>query len=276
MRGAQRRWLAVVEIVPMRIPLGVLALALLLCLGSLQGRAADVQTLTVFAAASLHNAFADIAAKFEAAHPGVNVRSNFDGSQILETQLANGAPADVFASADTRWMNKAADAGLVTTPVNFAGNSLVAITQIDEDVHSLRDITRNGLKIAICAEAVPCGRYTRIALDKMSADPHFWKDYAKQVMRNVVTQEQNVEAIVTKINLGEVDVGFVYASDVVQKSGVRSRSLVIPDEDQELATYPIAVVKGSANEKLARAFLEFVLSADGQTVLRGYGFRSHT
>ncbi len=258
----------------MRVPVSralLCAAALSLCTG--QPSAAASQTLTVFAAASLHNAFTDIAAKFEAAHPGVSVRLNFDGSQILETQIANGAPADVFASADQRSMSKATDAGLVNAPVAFARNSLVAILQFDLEIRSLRDLTHDNLKLAICAEEVPCGRYTRVALQKMSADPHFWPDYGKQVQRNVVTLEQNVEGVVQKVLLGEADAGFAYASDVVQASGIRMRSFPIPDEDQEVAAYPIAVVKRSGNAALAQAFVDYVLSSDGQASLTARGFR---
>ncbi|MBV8149428.1 MAG: molybdate ABC transporter substrate-binding protein [Candidatus Eremiobacteraeota bacterium] len=253
------------------------ASAVLTCAISLggQARAADQTTITVFAAASLHDAFTDIATRFATAHPGVTVRLNFDGSQILETQIANGAPADVFASADERWMDNALKAGLVGTPVDFARNSIVMVAQFDVHVRSLRDLTRDGLKLAICAEQVPCGRYTRIALQKMSADKAFWPKYEEQVMRNVATQEQNVEGVVQKVLLGEADAGFVYATDVVQK-GVKLLNYPVPDEDQELATYPIAEVKASAQAALARSFVEYVISAQGQSVLASYGFRTHS
>lgn len=235
---------------------------------------APAQTLTVFAAASLHNAMTDLAARFEAVNPGVKVTLNFDGSQILETQIANGARADVFASADTRSMAKAVDAGLVDAPSNFATNSLVAIVQTDiQAVHSLRDLTHDGLKVAVCVESAPCGRYTRIALARMSADKSFWPDYGKQVMRNVVSQELNVESIVQKLLFGDVEAGFVYASDVVQKNGIRIRSYAVPDADQELAVYPIAVVKGGQSAAVAHAFVAYVLSAAGQSVLQSNGFR---
>ena len=254
--------------------LAVSAIAATLLSAAVPALPATPQTLTVFAAASLHNAFADIGAAFEAAHPGVSVKLNFDGSQILETQIANGAPADVFASADERSMDKARTAGLVDTPADFARNSLVMVSQFDENLRSLRDLTRDGLKLAICAEAVPCGRYTRIALQKMSADPKFWPNYGDQVLHNVATQEQNVEGVVQKVVVGDADAGFVYATDAILKGGVKLVSVPVPDEDQEIATYPIAAVKGSANAALARSFVEFVLSPDGQNVLRARGFRS--
>jgi molybdate transport system substrate-binding protein len=237
-------------------------------------RPATPQTLTVFAAASLHNAFADMGAAFEAAHPGVSVKLNFDGSQILETQIANGAPADVFASADERSMDKARTAGLVGTPADFARNSLVMISQFDLNIRSLRDLTRDGRKLAICAEALPCGHYTRVALQKMSADPKFWPNYGDQVLRNVATQEQNVEGVVQKVVVGDADAGFVYATDAILKGGVKLVSVPVPDEDQEIATYPIAAVRGRSNAALAQSFVAFVLSPDGQNVLHARGFRS--
>ncbi|HZV78151.1 MAG TPA: molybdate ABC transporter substrate-binding protein [Candidatus Binatus sp.] len=256
---------------------GAAASVLLLAFAPLTTRspahAAATGTLTVFAAASLKDAFTDLAAKFESAHPGVNVRFNFDGSQILETQIANGAPADVFASADQRWMEAAVSGGLVNNQAEFARNSLVMIAQFDVHVHSLRDLTRDGLKLAICAEQEPCGRYTRIALQKMSADKTYWPTYGEQVLRNVATQEQNVEAVVQKVLLGEADAGFVYATDVTQKGGVKLLNYPVPDQDQVIATYPIARVKASAQSQLAQAFIDYVLSEEGQAVLRSYGFR---
>jgi molybdate transport system substrate-binding protein len=256
-----------------RLVAGVVCLVVL-GLGLAPAKPAAPQTLTVFAAASLHNAFAEIATRFQTAHRGVTVKLNFDGSQILETQIANGAPADVFASADERSMGKAVDAGLVGAPAVFAGNSLVGIARFDAGgVFSLRDFTRDGLKLVACVETAPCGHYTQIALQKMSADPHFWKDYAKQVMRNVVSQEPNVEAVLTKAKVGEADGGFVYASDVVHTGPSQFAVYPIPDEDQEIAAYPIAVVKGAPDQNLARAFVDYVLSPDAQAVLANDGFR---
>lgn len=252
-----------------RFWLSVLLVAMLVaCSGP--ANAAAPTTLTVFAAASLRNAFTDLAARFEAAHPGVAVRLNFDGSQILATQIANGAPADVFASADETSMGKVVSA--VDTPRDFARNSLVMIAQFDVHIHSLRDLTRAGLKLAICAEQAPCGRYTRVALRKLSADKSFWPDYGDQVLRNVATQEQNVGGVVQKVLVGEADAGFVYATDAILKGGVRLLNFPVPDDDQEIATYPIAAVKNSTNATLARSFVEYVFSADGQRVLSSYGF----
>jgi molybdate transport system substrate-binding protein len=242
--------------------------------GATPAAPASSQTLTVFAAASLHNAFTKIADHFKTAHPGVTVKLNFDGSQILETQIANGAPADVFASADQHSMSKAVDAGLVGAPVIFASNVLVGIARFDAGgVFSLRDFTRDGFKLAVCVESAPCGRYTQIALQKMSVDPHYWKDYATQVKHNVASQELNVESVLSKAKVGEVDGGFVYASDAVQTGPSLFAVFPVPDEDQEIPTYPIAVVKSGPNASLAQAFVDYVLSTDGQVMLANDGFR---
>jgi molybdate transport system substrate-binding protein len=256
--------------------LTAVVLLVVLVSGSAPARPADNQTLTVFAAASLHNSFTQIAERFKEAHPGVTVKLNFDGSQILETQIANGAPADVFASADDRTMGKAVDAGLVGKPVVFAGNSLVGIARFDAGgINSLRDFTREGLKLTVCVETAPCGHYTRVALAKMSADPHFWKDYAAQVMHNVVSLEPSVESVFTKAKVGETDGGFVYATDAKTAGPSQFAVYPIPDEDQEIVTYPIAVVKSAPNASLARTFVDYVLSPDMQLVLANDGFRRH-
>jgi molybdate transport system substrate-binding protein len=255
-----------------QVAAGALALVCL-SLASTPARPAAQQTLTVFAAASLNHAFTQMAERFKQTHPGVNVKLNFDGSQILETQIANGAPADVFASADQTSMKKAVDAGLVDAPVNFAGNKLVGIVRFDAGaIYSLRDFTQDSLKLVICVETAPCGRYTRDALNRMSADPHFWKDYGKQVMHNVASQEPNVEAVAAKVKLGEADGGFVYATDAQHTGPTQFATYPVPDEDQERITYPIAVVKQSANAALAREFIDYVLSTDGQLVLTTDGF----
>ena len=255
-----------------RLATGALALVCL-SLISAPARPAIQQTITVFAAASLNHAFTQLAERFKMEHPGVAVKLNFDGSQIIETQIANGAPADVFASADPIAMKKAVEAGLVDAPVNFAGNKLVGVVRFDAGaIYSLRDFTQDGLKLVICVETSPCGRYTRTALDKMSADPHYWKDYGKQVMHNVASQEMNVESVFAKVKLGAADAGFVYASDAQQAGPTQYATYPVPDEDQERITYPIAVVKSTANAALAREFVEYVLSTDGQLVLTTNGF----
>jgi molybdate transport system substrate-binding protein len=233
--------------------------------------AAATQTvLTVFAAASLHAAFPELGTKFEAMHPGVTVRFDFNGSQILETQLAQGAQADVFASADQRWMDKAKADGLVSAQNPFASNSLVIIASTASPVQTAHDLSKPGLRIVLCADAVPCGRYARTTLTTMEAKT-FEKGFAKAVLSNVVSEEENVEAVVAKISLGEADAGIVYRSDAA-KDTTHVRVVEIPAGDQPVIVYPIAVATASASPNAAADFVAFVRSDQGQQILRHYGF----
>jgi molybdate transport system substrate-binding protein len=233
--------------------------------------AASQAVVTVFAAASLHAAFPDIGKHFEATHPGVTVRFVFNGSQALEAQLAQGAHADVFASADQGWMDKAMSAGLVDPSAPFATNSLVVIASADSPVQTPHDLSNPGVRLLLCANAVPCGHYARSTLDKMDADHAFGKGFAASVLRNVVSEEENVESVVAKVSLGEADAGVVYRSDVA-KVPAHVRVVPLPAVDQPAIIYPIAPVKGSAAPDVAADFIAFVRSADGQAILRQYGF----
>jgi molybdate transport system substrate-binding protein len=227
--------------------------------------------LTVFAAASLHAAFLDLGKNFEAAHPGVTVRFVFNGSQALEAQLAQGAPADVFASADLAWMYKATNDGLVGSSAPFATNGLVVIASINSPVQTAHDLSNFGLRVLLCADAVPCGRYARATLQKMEADGAFGKGFASSVMHNVVSEEENVEAVVAKVSLGEADAGIVYRSDVAKVSA-QVRVVTLPAADQPSIVYPISAVKGSASPGVAADFIAFVRSPAAQVILRRDGF----
>jgi molybdate transport system substrate-binding protein len=227
--------------------------------------------LTVFAAASLHAAFPEIGRQFEAAHPGVSVRFNFNGSQILEAQLAQGAQADVFASADQRWMDKAASDSLVLAATPFASNDLVIVASPTSHVNAPQDLAKPGVQLVLCAEAAPCGRYAHIMLGKMEADPKYGSDFASAVAHNVVSQEEDVEAVLAKVGLGEADAGIVYRSDVVG-STAHVRVIEPPPGAQPAIAYPIAAVKSSASAALALGFCSYVRSSDGQAILRRFGF----
>ncbi|MBV8204470.1 MAG: molybdate ABC transporter substrate-binding protein [Candidatus Eremiobacteraeota bacterium] len=237
--------------------------------------AAGQAVLTVFAAASLHGAFDELGKQFAAAHPGVSVRFNYDGSQVLELQLAQGATADVFASADQRWMDAAKREKLVTIMTPFATNSLAIITAPGSSVHAAADLAHAGTKVLLCADAVPCGRYARELLVKMDDEPAFGSGFSAAVLRNVVSDEQNVEEVFAKIVLGAADCGIVYRSDVASRADAASsgvRVINLPPESQPSIVYPIAPVSGSSSSELAAAFVKFVQSASGQTVLRRFGF----
>ena len=226
------------------------------------------QTLTVFAASSLTDAFTDIAAAFEAENPDVMVRLNVAGSSTLRTQLEQGAPADVFASANVFHMDALLEAGLVTDGQLFARNRLVVISQPQADVQMLDDLGREGVRLVVAAPQVPAGSYARQMLERLaSRDGQVVVD---AIFANVVSEELNVRQVVSKVLLREADAGVVYQSD----ARVFAELTVIPiDEEVNVtAAYPIAVVRDASEVEVARAFINFVLSEDGQRVLEAYGF----
>jgi len=232
--------------------------------------------LTVFAAASLTEAYSEIKTNFEAAHSGVTVIYNFGGSNALAQQLGEGAPADVFASANAKQMEVAVESGRVApdTAQVFVRNRLVVITPVGSTagVATLQDLAKPGLKLILAAKDVPVGGYSLDFLDKAAADAGFGAAYKDAVLANVVSYEDNVRSVLTKVALGEGDAGIVYTSDIVGDPAKDVVSLEIPDALNTVATYPIAPVADSANPELAQAFVEYVLSAEGQAILEDFGF----
>ncbi len=232
------------------------------------------RTLTVFAAASLTDAFDEIARAFERER-GVRVRVQYAGSQQLAAQLEQGASADVFASADARWMDFVRARGMLADSARvFARNALVVIVPKTNPgrIDRLGDLDRRGVKVIVGAEAVPVGAYAREALRRMSESGAFGPDFASQVLRNVVSQEENVRSIVSKVQLGEADAGLVYRSDVTRATARHVRVLELPAATNVLASYPLAVLKDSPSPDLARQFVQRVLSPDGQAVLSRHAF----
>jgi len=230
--------------------------------------------LTVFAAASLKDAFSEAAAVLGKRNPPIAVRYSFAGSQQLVLQLEQGAAADVFALADQRWMQVAQDSGLVAgSPVVFARNRLVVITPASNPgrIDRLEDLGKRGLKLVLGAEAVPVGKYSREALGRLGDAPGFEADYSKRVLRNLVSEEENVKSVVSKVQLGEADAGIVYVSDVTPSVRKAVRTIEIPDPYNVVATYPIAVLRQSQQPAAARAFVEYFTSAEGQAVLARHG-----
>ncbi len=240
---------------------------------SIAASSAARQTLTVDAAASLTASFGDIGKAFEATNPGTRVALNFAGSQQLRTQIEQGARVDVFASADTRNMDPLKSQGLVADSQIFTRNRLIVIMPKSNpaSVKTLKDLAKSGLKLDIADASVPVGNYTLEALDKLSADPAFGKDFKAQVLGRVVSKETDVKQVVSKVLLGETDAGVVYATDA-QAALDKLATIDIPDPFNVIAVYPIAVVKSSTNPTLAQKFVDFVLSADGQAILEKYGF----
>jgi molybdate transport system substrate-binding protein len=215
--------------------------------------------LKVFAAASLTAAFNELGPRFTAANGGTKVTFNFAGSQALATQIQQGAPADVFASADTTNMDKVRD--LVGDPQVFASNLLQIVVEQGnpKGVKGLDDLANPDLKVVLAAPDVPAGRYAAESLARagVSVEP--------------VSQEDNVKAVVTKVSLGEADAGIVYVTDVTAGGG-KVEGVDIPKDQNVVATYPIATVKASKAPDKAQAFMDLVRSAEGQQVLDKYGF----
>ncbi|HEX5575179.1 MAG TPA: molybdate ABC transporter substrate-binding protein [Gemmatimonadales bacterium] len=237
--------------------------------------AQEPETLTVYAAASLTEAFRDLGKGLEQRHPGLKLQFNFAGSQQLATQLEQGAPADVFASADQHWMDYARQKGLVEGESSlFARNRLVVIVPHANPagIERLEDLTRRGTKVVMAAEAVPAGKYSRRALANLAHAPGFPADYDRRVLANVVSQEENVKNVVAKVQLGEADAGLVYRSDVTPPVSRQVRVFEIPDQFNMIASYPIAVLKSAQNASAGRRFIALLLSNDGQQILRRHGF----
>jgi molybdate transport system substrate-binding protein len=232
-------------------------------------------TLSVYAAASLTDAFRELGRTFDAGHPGVTVQFNFAGSQQLVSQLEQGAPADVLASADKQWMSHATEKGLVEGEATiFAGNRLVVIVPRPNParIGGLQDLARRGTKVVMAAEAVPAGKYSREALKNLAGAPGFPAEYDRRVLANVVSQEENVKGVVAKVQLGEADAGLVYRSDVTPAVSRFVRVFEIADPYNVLASYPIAVLKEARNPVAARQFVDLVSSEEGQRILGKHGF----
>ena len=252
----------------------VSVLTTLLCalLGARAGLPAADRTITVLAAASLTDAFRAIQPDFERANPGVKLRLEFGASSTLRTQIEQGSPADVFASADEEQMQALAQARRVEAPSPFARNRLVLVVPAANPgkIATPADLARPGLRLVTTAPAVPIGHYTQALLQKMEKVRGYPPDFAQRVERNVVSREANVRAILAKVELGEADAAFVYATDA--RSSRRVRVVPLPGGISVTASYPIAVISGSPNRREAEAFVRFVQSRAGQAALRRYGF----
>lgn len=221
-------------------------------------------TVTVFAAASLTGTFTQLGKDFEAAHPGVTVKFNFGGSDTLAASIVSGAPADVFAAASTTTMGTVTKAGDATgTPTVFVKNQLeIAVPPGDpKGIKTLSDLTKPGIKVALCAPTVPCGA----AAVKAEA--------AGKIKINPVTLETDVKSALTKVELGEVDAALVYQTDV-KAAGGKVEGMDFAEAAKAINTYPIVALKDAPNSAAAQAFVAFVLSAQGHDVLSAAGFQN--
>ncbi|QJU53150.1 molybdate ABC transporter substrate-binding protein [Herbiconiux sp. KACC 21604] len=220
-------------------------------------------SITVFAAASLKGTFTELAQDFEAEHPGTTVELTFAGSSDLVTQITEGAPADVFASADEKNMTKLTDAGLIAAdaPVDFATNVLtIAVPPGDPaGVTGFADLADPALKVVVCAPQVPCGAATATV------------EEATGVTLAPVSEESSVTDVLGKVTSGEADAGLVYVTDVIA-AGDAVEGVAFPEASEAVNTYPIATVGDSAEQELADAFVAFVTGDTGRAVLEAAGF----
>jgi molybdate transport system substrate-binding protein len=194
----------------------------------------------------------------------------------LAAQLGQGAPADVFASANTTQMTVAINAKRVAkdTPKTFVLNQLVVVTSPTSKIKisSLKDLATPGLKIVLAAKAVPVGQYSLDFLDKAVKDPSLGSSYKTNVLKNVVSYEDNVRSVLTKVALGEGDAGIVYISDVIASPKTRVTRLAIPDALNVIAAYPIAPISDSKQSDLAKRFVAYIFAGDSRLILARYGF----
>ncbi len=219
-------------------------------------------TITVFAASSLTDAFRGVGDELTGRYPGEHFIFNYGSSSTLATQIINGAPADVFASADDPSMKKVADAGLVQGSASvFAANRLhIAVAPGNpKAIASLADLARRDLVVVLAAPSVPAGRYALDALGKAG------------VALVPASQELDVRAVLNKVALGEADAGIVYVTDVMSAMG-RVAGVDIPEQHQVVARYPVATLRDSRRGSLSSLFVEFLLGPDGQRVLASFGF----
>jgi molybdate transport system substrate-binding protein len=230
--------------------------------------------LTVYAAASLTDAFLEIGSEFERDHPGVKVDFSFAGSQILRTQIEQGAVADVIASADHKNMDLLVSEGLVrsNSMQDFATNTLIMILPPGNPagIEKLQDLTKPGIRFILADASVPAGDYARQVLSNLNSAPSFGMSFSSFVLANLVSNETDVRQVVTKVELGEADAGFVYASDVMASPELIT--VAIPEKYNIIAHYPISTLENAVYPDLAETFIEFVMSPGGQKILSMWGF----
>jgi molybdate transport system substrate-binding protein len=228
------------------------------------GQLGERETLNVAAAMSLREVMARIERGYETAHPEINVALNLAGSQALAAQILAGAATDVFVSANQAQMQRLVDAGLADAAVEIASNRLVAIAARGSDLHLPKHLGRAGTKVVLAAPEVPAGAYARQALERLSL--------RREVEANVVSEEDNVRAVVQKVSLGEADAGIVYATDVRAADPGSVEVIELPGSESIRATYVAAALRGARDVARARAFVERLRGREVQAIFADLGF----
>jgi molybdate transport system substrate-binding protein len=241
--------------------------------GDADGGGGGDRPLTVLAASSLTDAFGELAMTFEERNPGVEIRQSFESSSTLLTQIQQGAPADVFASAAVEEMDTAVEDGLVAgAPEVFARNRVVVMVPEDNpaNIRSMRDLARPGTKLVLAEDGVPAADYALEVLGRANAE--YGSDFKRNVLSNVVSREADVRASVSRVALGDADATFGYASDYTPDIRDRVGVVRIPENLNITATYPIAALRNAESPGLAREWVDLVVGEEGQRVLQKWGF----
>jgi molybdate transport system substrate-binding protein len=229
--------------------------------------------LTIYGAASLKGVLEEVEAAYETAIFGTTLTLSTDSSAALETQIEQGAPADLFLSADTTNPQKLVDKGLADgAAVTFAGNKLIVVvpTANPAGIASPKDLAKSRVKVIAAGDAVPITKYATLLLANLAKEAGYPADFAAKYTANIASKEDNVKAIVAKIELGEGDAGIVYVTDA--KASTKVTTVDVPDTANVPATYAGVVVKASRNPAAARAFLAWFAGPDGQAILGSFGF----
>jgi molybdate transport system substrate-binding protein len=237
------------------------------------GSPAPAANLTIYGAASLSGVLAKVKTAYEAANAGTTLTISTDSSAALETQIEQGAPADVFLSADTTNPKKLLDAGLASgAAVDFAGNKLTVIvpTANPAGIKTPADLAKAGVKIIAAGDAVPITKYASMLVANLARVTGYPSNFVSAYTANIASKEDNVKAVVAKIELGEGDAGIVYVTDA--KASTKVATIDVPDAANVPATYAGVVVKASANAAAAQAFLTWFAGPDGQAILATFGF----
>jgi molybdate transport system substrate-binding protein len=241
--------------------------------GGVGSAGAEAVDLEVYAAASLRTALEQVKPAYEAANPGTILTVSTDSSSALETKIEQGAPADVFLSADTTTPQRLVDGGLASGDVMpFAGNALTIIVPDDNPagIRTPADLANDGIRIVAAGDAVPITTYATRLLDNLSLEPGYPADFAARYAANVVSREDNVSAVVTKVELGEGDAGIVYLTDAKRSATVGT--VEVPAHANLRATYGGVIVRASPDQGAAAAFLAWLAGSEGQAILARLGF----
>jgi len=264
---------------PLLLAAGIIILALLLVAGCTSAGSAPApgkKELTVFAAASLTGAMTDIAKAYEAAHPDTKIVLNFNNAAALRTQIEQGAHADLFLSANTKYMTALQDEGMIINDSVkvFATTDLAIIVPNDNraNITGLPDLARPGIRLVMVVKEGPLGDYTRQALEKTANDPGFGPAYRDAVLRNVISEEPTLPSLIAKLRIGEADAGIALESDVSNEDRVFLTAIPIPDQYNVIAVFPLGIVQRSTDKVRAAAFTDYILSPEGAAVLARYGF----